>query len=208
MIQIATFTRKFFIELVKQLQIYGTLYVTEDGNIYVNESQAQTRCQSREKLAHLNGELVQELRYARVDKSNPPKDTAEFEEMLENQFRARRQAAKNSLAEAEKERNKPVMSDAEAEALLEGKTPAPEKQEEEAATEALLEGKTPAPEKQEEEAATEALLEGVEYAKVRDAIRATVNPKLHHSAGYSKTLEAYNALSDEQKAAVGAELAK
>ena len=65
MIQIATFTRKFFIELVKQLQIYGTLYVTEDGNIYVNESQAQTRCQSREKLAHLNGELVQELRYAR-----------------------------------------------------------------------------------------------------------------------------------------------
>jgi hypothetical protein len=86
MIQIATFTRKFFIELVKQLQIYGTLYVTEDGNIYVNESQAQTRCQSREKLAHLNGELVQELRYARVDKSNPPKDTAEFEEMLENQF--------------------------------------------------------------------------------------------------------------------------
>ena len=47
MIQIATFTRKFFIELVKQLQIYGTLYVTEDGNIYVNESQAQTRCQSR-----------------------------------------------------------------------------------------------------------------------------------------------------------------
>ena len=208
MIQIATFTRKFFIELVKQLQIYGTLYVTEDGNIYVNESQAQTRCQSREKLAHLNGELVQELRYARVDKSNPPKDTAEFEEMLENQFRARRQAAKNSLAEAEKERNKPVMSDAEAEALLEGKTPALEKQEEEAATEALLEGKTPAPEKQEEEAATEALIEGVEYAKVRDAIRATVNPKLHHSAGYSKTLEAYNALSDEQKAAVGAELAK
>ena len=188
MIQIATFTSKFFIELVKQLQIYGTLYVTEDGNIYVNESQAQTRCQSREKLAHLNGELVQELRYARVDKSNPPKDTAEFEEMLENQFRARRQAAKNSLAEAEKERNKPVMSDAEAEALLEGKTPAPEKQ--------------------EEEAATEALIEGVEYAKVRDAIRATVNPKLHHSAGYSKTLEAYNALSDEQKAAVGAELAK
>ena len=169
MIQIATFTRKFFIELVKQLQIYGTLYVTEDGNIYVNESQAQTRCQSREKLAHLNGELVQELRYARVDKSNPPKDTAEFEEMLENQFRARRQAAKNSLAE---------------------------------------EGKTPTPEKQEEEAATEALIEGVEYAKVRDAIRATVNPKLHHSAGYSKTLEAYNALSDEQKAAVGAELAK
>ena len=208
MIQIATFTRKFFIELVKQLQIYGTLYVTEDGNIYVNESQAQTRCQSREKLAHLNGELVQELRYARVDKSNPPKDTAEFEEMLENQFRARRQAAKNSLAEAEKERNKPVMSDAEAEALLEGKTPAPEKQEEEAATEALIEGKTPTPEKQEEEAATEALIEGVEYAKVRDAIRATVNPKLHHSAGYSKTLEAYNALSDEQKAAVGAELAK
>ena len=33
MIQIATFPRKFFIELVKQLQIYGTLYVTEDGNI-------------------------------------------------------------------------------------------------------------------------------------------------------------------------------
>lgn len=187
MIQIATFTRKFFIELVKQLQIYGTLYVTEDGNIYVNESQAQTRCQSREKLAHLNGELVQELRYARVDKSNPPKDTAEFEEMLENQFRARRQAAKNSLAEAEKERNKPVMSDAEAEALLEGKTPAPEKQ---------------------EEAEAEALLEGVEYAKVRDTIRATVNPKLHHSAGYYKTLEAYNALTDEQKATVGAELAK
>lgn len=187
MIQIATFTRKFFIELVKQLQIYGTLYVTEDGNIYVNESQAQTRCQSREKLAHLNGELVQELRYARVDKSNPPKDTAEFEEMLENQFRARRQAAKNSLAEAEKERNKPVMSDAEAEALLEGKTPAPEKQ---------------------EEAEAEALIEGVEYAKVRDTIRATVNPKLHHSAGYSKTLEAYNVLTDEQKATVGAELAK
>lgn len=187
MIQIATFTRKFFIELVKQLQIYGTLYVTEDGNIYVNESQAQTRCQSREKLAHLNGELVQELRYARVDKSNPPKDTAEFEEMLENQFRARRQAAKNSLAEAEKERNKPVMSDAEAEALLEGKTPAPEKQ---------------------EEAEAEALIEGVEYAKVRDTIRATVNPKLHHSAGYYKTLEAYNALTDEQKATVGTELAK
>lgn len=187
MIQIATFTRKFFIELVKQLQIYGTLYVTEDGNIYVNESQAQTRCQSREKLAHLNGELVQELRYARVDKSNPPKDTAEFEEMLENQFRARRQAAKDSLAEAEKERNKPVMSDAEAEALLEGKTPAPEKQ---------------------EEAEAEALIEGVEYAKVRDTIRATVNPKLHHSAGYYKTLEAYNALTDEQKATVGAELAK
>lgn len=187
MIQIATFTRKFFIELVKQLQIYGTLYVTEDGNIYVNESQAQTRCQSREKLAHLNGELVQELRYARVDKSNPPKDTAEFEEMLENQFRVRRQAAKNSLAEAEKERNKPVMSDAEAEALLEGKTPAPEKQ---------------------EEAEAEALIEGVEYAKVRDTIRATVNPKLHHSAGYYKTLEAYNALTDEQKATVGAELAK
>lgn len=187
MIQIATFTRKFFIELVKQLQIYGTLYVTEDGNIYVNESQAQTRCQSREKLAHLNGELVQELRYARVDKSNPPKDTAEFEEMLENQFRERRQAAKNSLAEAEKERNKPVMSDAEAEALLEGKTPAPEKQ---------------------EEAEAEALIEGVEYAKVRDTIRATVNPKLHHSAGYYKTLEAYNALTDEQKATVGAELAK
>ena len=206
MIQIATFTRKFFIELVKQLQIYGTLYVTEDGNIYVNESQAQTRCQSREKLAHLNGELVQELRYARVDKSNPPKDTAEFEEMLENQFRARRQAAKNSLAEAEKERNKPVMSDAEAEALLEGKTPAPEKQEE-AEAEALLEGKTPAPEKQEE-AEAEALIEGVEYAKVRDTIRATVNPKLHHSAGYYKTLEAYNALTDEQKATVGAELAK
>ena len=108
--------------------------------------------------------------------------------MLENQFRARRQAAKNSLAEAEKERNKPVMSDAEAEALLEGKPPAPEKQ--------------------EEEAATETLIEGVEYAKVRDAIRATVNPKLHHSAGYSKTLEAYNVLTDEQKAAVGAELAK
>ena len=187
MIQIATFTRKFFIELVKQLQIYGTLYVTEDGNIYVNESQAQTRCQSREKLAHLNGELVQELRYARVDKSNPTKDTAEFEEMLENQFRARRQAAKNSLAEAEKERNKPVMSDAEAEALLEGKTPAPEKQ---------------------EEAEAEALIEGVEYAKVRDTIRATVNPKLHHSAGYYRTLEAYNALTDEQKATVGAELAK
>lgn len=187
MIQIATFTRKFFIELVKQLQIYGTLYVTEDGNIYVNESQAQTRCQSREKLAHLNGELVQELRYARVDKVNPPRDTAEFEEMLENQFRARRQAAKNSLAEAEKERNKPVMSDAEAEALLEGKTPAPEKQ---------------------EEAEAEALIEGVEYAKVRDTIRATVNPKLHHSAGYYKTLEAYNALTDEQKATVGAELAK
>lgn len=187
MIQIATFTRKFFIELVKQLQIYGTLYVTEDGNIYVNESQAQTRCQSREKLAHLNGELVQELRYARVDKVNPPRDTAEFEEMLENQFRARRQAAKNSLAEAEKERNKPVMSDAEAEALLEGKTPAPEKQ---------------------EEAEAEALIEGVEYAKVRDAIRTTVNPKLHHSAGYYKTLEAYNALTDEQKATVGAELAK
>lgn len=206
MIQIATFTRKFFIELVKQLQIYGTLYVTEDGNIYVNESQAQTRCQSREKLAHLNGELVQELRYARVDKVNPPRDTAEFEEMLETQFRARRQAAKNSLAEAEKERNRPVMSDAEAEALLEGTTPASKKQDDEA--EALLEGKTPAPEKQEEEAATEALLEGVEYAKVRDAIRATVNPKLHHSAGYYKTLEAYNALSDEQKAAVGAELAK
>lgn len=188
MIQIATFTRKFFIELVKQLQIYGTLYVTEDGNIYVNESQAQTRCQSREKLAHLNGELVQELRYARVDKSNPPKDTAEFEEMLENQFRARRQAAKSSLAEAEKERNKPVISDAEAEALLEGKTPVPEKQ--------------------KEEAATEAFIEGVEYAKVRDAIRETVNPKLHHSAGYYKTLEAYNVLTDEQKAAVGAELAK
>ena len=53
-----------------------------------------------------------------------------------------------------------------------------------------------------------ALIEGVEYAKVRDAIRATVNPKLHHSAGYSKTLEAYNVLTDEQKAAVGAELAK
>lgn len=187
MIQIATFTRKFFIELVKQLQIYGTLYVTEDGNIYVNESQAQTRCQSREKLAHLNGELVQELRYARVDKVNPPRDTAEFEEMLETQFRARRQAAKNSLAEAEKERNRPVMSDAEAEALLEGKTPAPEKQ---------------------EEAEAEALIEGVEYAKVRDTIRATVNPKLHHSAGYYKTLEAYNALTDEQKATVGAELAK
>lgn len=187
MIQIATFTRKFFIELVKQLQIYGTLYVTEDGNIYVNESQAQTRCQSREKLAHLNGELVQELRYARVDKVNPPRDTAEFEEMLENQFRARRQAAKNSLAEAEKERNKPVMSDAEAEALLEGKTPAPEKQ---------------------EEAEAEALIEDVEYAKVRDTIRTTVNPKLHHSAGYYKTLEAYNALTDEQKATVGAELAK
>lgn len=187
MIQIATFTRKFFIELVKQLQIYGTLYVTEDGNIYVNESQAQTRCQSREKLAHLNGELVQELRYARVDKVNPPRDTAEFEEMLENQFRARRQAAKNSLAEAEKERNKPVMSDAEAEVLLEGKTPAPEKQ---------------------EEAEAEALIEGVEYAKVRDTIRTTVNPKLHHSAGYYKTLEAYNALTDEQKATVGAELAK
>jgi hypothetical protein len=48
----------------------------------------------------------------------------------------------------------------------------------------------------------------VEYAKVRDAIRETVNPKLHHSAGYSKTLEAYNVLTDEQKAAVGAELAK
>jgi hypothetical protein len=77
-----------------------------------------------------------------------------------------------------------------------------------AEAEALLEGKTPAPEKQKEEAATEAFIEGVEYAKVRDAIRETVNPKLHHSAGYSKTLEAYNALSDEQKAAVGAELAK
>ena len=98
MIQIATFTRKFFIELVKQLQIYGTLYVTEDGNIYVNESQAQTRCQSREKLAHLNGELVQELRYARVDKSNPPKDTAEFEEMLENQFRARQRPRRNATS--------------------------------------------------------------------------------------------------------------
>lgn len=186
MIQIATFTRKFFIELVKQLQIYGTLYVTEDGNIYVNESQAQTRCQSREKLAHLNGELVQELRYARVDKSNPPKDTAEFEEMLENQFRARRQAAKNSLAEAEKERNRPVMSDAEAEALLEGTTPASKKQDDEAAE----------------------LIEGVLYTEIRAAIRASVNPNLHHNAGYDKVSKAYDALTDEQKSLVAEQLAK
>jgi hypothetical protein len=186
MIQIATFTRKFFIELVKQLQIYGTLYVTEDGNIYVNESQAQARCQSREKLAHLNGELVQELRYARVDKVNPPRDTAEFEEMLENQFRARRQAAKNSLAEAEKERNRPVMSDAEAEALLEKSAPEAKKQDEEAAE----------------------LIEGVLYTEIRDAIRASVNPNLHHNAGYDKVLKAYDALTDEQKSQVAEQLAK
>lgn len=189
MIQIANFTNKFFIELVKQLQIYGTLYVTEDGNMYVNEKQAQDRCKSREKLAHLNAEEVQELRYARIDKVRPPKDAQVFEQMLESQFRARRQAAKLAAAQAEAEASKPLMTDEEAEAILNGLNATTEK----------------AP-KETEENIIEVCGDTYPFEAVRDAIKAVVNPKLHPNTGFEKTLAAYEALTDEDKNAVATEL--
>lgn len=191
MIQIANFTKKFFIELVKQLQIYGTLYVTEDGNMYVNEKQAQDRCKSREKLAHLNAEDVQELRYARIDKVCPPGNAQIFEQMLESQFRARRQAAKLAAAQAEAEASKPLMSDEEAEAILNG-----------------LNATTEKAEKEPEENIIEVFGDTYPFEAVRDAIKAVVNPKLHSNTGFEKTLAAYEALTDEDKNAVAVELKK
>lgn len=187
MIQIAQFTKKFFTELVKLLYNYGVLYVTEDGNIYRQEKQAINRCMTKEKLAHLNGEVVSELRWAKVTKNNPPADKEEFEEMLEDQYKERRASAR-ATATASDPSIAPTMSDKEAEEILNSKK--------------ASEGITTS-----EKTIT---VNEVEYSfdLIRDAIRAEVDPKLKGNTGFDKVKAAYEALSEEDKAKVAAFLVK
>lgn len=186
MIQTAKFTKGFFRGLVKYLKIYQSLFVVEDGNIYVKEKQAKDRIQSREKLARINGEDMTELRYAKVTLDNPPASAEELEEMFESQYSERRKAIK-AAKDAEVEAvNTKLISDEEADALLAKK------------------GKSGAP------VAPKITIDDVEYESeaVKAAIIATVNPKFNKNTGYDKTMAAYEALSDEDKATVLAELKK
>lgn len=67
MIAIANFQPKFFFELYKALKAYGTIFLTEDGNMYLKEKQAKERCATKTKLAVINGEDEGVLRYIRLD---------------------------------------------------------------------------------------------------------------------------------------------
>lgn len=67
MIATANFQPKFFFELYKALKAYGTIFLTEDGNMYRKEKQAQERCALKTKLAVINGEEESVLRYIRLD---------------------------------------------------------------------------------------------------------------------------------------------
>lgn len=183
MIQIAHFTERFFVDLVKYLNLYGELYITEDGNIYRQEHQAARRAQTKEKLAHLNSEDVQELRWCKVTRSKFPRNAEDMEKMMEEQFKERRNAGRKSAAEAVAPEPIPTMSDEEAMRILKGEAP----KETEAPEEPILVGEKQVP-----------------FSKVRDAIRKTVNPKLHQATGFEKTEAAYEALTDEEKAQVAA----
>lgn len=184
MINIAHFTKKFFIELVKDLNKYGVLFVVEDGNVYRKEDQAVQRISSKEKIAHLNSEELTELRYAKVTMENIPSDANEMSLLFEEQYKLRRDSIRKMQADVLSAANEKRMSDAEALELLEKKK-----------------GK---------EAPKTIEVAGVEYPfdAVRSAIKEKVAPGLHPNTGYDKTLEAYNSLSDSEKELVAEELKK
>lgn len=117
---LATFQPKFFVSLVKLVYRYGSVFVLEDGNMYLKEEQAVSRVRSKEKLAHINGERVATLRYARVTKDNLPKDADMLDKLFAEQTASRRtaQQAKQAAAVA------PEMTDEEALAILNGGTEA------------------------------------------------------------------------------------
>lgn len=183
-INFAKFQKRFFIDLVKFLQIYGELFVTEDGNIYVRESQAINHIQPREKLARINGEEITEMRYAKVTILNPPADSAELDDMFEEQFRARRKARKDEREGTAILPNTPTMSDEEAEAILKGKTSKEDK-------ESIIISDT-----------------AYTYKAVLAAMRATVAPKMSGNTGFEKVKAAFEALAPEEKVKVEIELTK
>lgn len=117
---LATFQPKFFVSLVKLVYRYGSVFVLEDGNMYLKEEQAVSRVRSKEKLAHINGERVATLRYARVTKDNLPKDADMLDKLFAEQTASRRtaQQAKQTASVA------PEMTDEEALAILNGGTEA------------------------------------------------------------------------------------
>lgn len=115
---LATFQPKFFVSLVKLVYRYGSVFVLEDGNMYLKEGQATSRVRSKEKLAHINGERVATIRYARVTKDNLPKNADMLDKLFAEQTAARRtaQQAKQAATVA------PEMTDEEALAILNGGT--------------------------------------------------------------------------------------
>lgn len=189
MINIATFTPRFFVLLVKELKKYNSLFVTEDGNIYRSEKSAIAHISEKEKIAHTNDEGVKELRYARIDwtdnRLNIPRDANALERMFESQYKRRidskREAAKQDAITL------PEMSDEEAEAILNG----------------IHEANVPVLE-------NSINVKGMpyEFTEVRAAMRATVTPKLSHVLGYEKTQAAYEELTEEEKEQVYQELIK
>lgn len=184
MINIAHFTKKFFIELVKDLNKYGVLFVVEDGNIYRKEEQAVLRISSKEKIARLNSEELTELRYAKITMDNIPADANEMSLLFEEQYKMRRESIRKMQDDILSAATETRMSDAEALELLE--------------------------KKKSKEAPKTILVGEVEYPfeKVRSAIKEKVTPGLHPNTGYDKTLEAYNALNDSEKELVAEELKK
>lgn len=71
MIQIAKWTKQFVKELYKQVRAYGSVYVTEDGQIHRSEKAAVRRAELKSKLAHLNREDETDLRFIRVELESP-----------------------------------------------------------------------------------------------------------------------------------------
>lgn len=120
---LATFQPKFFVSLVKLVYRYGSVFVLEDGNMYLKEEQATARVRSKEKLAHINGERIATLRYARVTKDNLPKNADMLDKLFAEQTASRRasQQPKQAASAA------PEMTDEEALAILNGNTAKAEK---------------------------------------------------------------------------------
>lgn len=113
----ATFKEKFFTELYKHLAVHGTVYVVEDGNMYLKQKQAEARVASSRKLAAINGDYENELRYAVTTVNNPPTSADDLEKLFEEQEAIRRKKAR-SEAEKAAEGAQKLMSDAEAQAAL------------------------------------------------------------------------------------------
>lgn len=194
MITISKFQPKFFIELYKALATYGTLWITEDGNQYRTQKQAVNRCITKGKLATMNGEDENILRWIRMDLSTFPFDLNN----LGNANKQLRQIFDDQEIEQRKERRNEIEEQANPEI-----TPM-QLSDEEILAKFNAEKGSSAPE-------VKTIKIGdadYDFEKVKVAIKAVVDSKFNASTGLSKTLDKIDSLTDEQKALIVEELSK
>lgn len=195
MITLAKFEQKFFMELYRILKFKGTQWVTEDGIIYSSEASAQSHCERKRKAASFNSEKIHTLRYTRVDFTTFPfgtdyhKNVKTINAMFDKMEAQKRESERNYQTEVVVNTS---MTDDE---IMR------EMQEREG-------GKVAEPAKATDDESLTILDVAYPVSAVKDALRATVAPKLHHASGVAKVTETVEALSDEDKAILVAELNK